>query len=69
VIYDGHISHVSIELIEWAREHHIVIQLLPAHCSHFLQPLDVACFGPFEKVYKRMSETYARDYWSIGYKK
>lgn len=53
VIYDGHISHMSIELIEWAREHHIVIQLLPAPCSHFLQPLDVACFGPFEKVYNR----------------
>ena len=33
VIYDGHISHVSIELIAWAREHHIVIQLLPFTCT------------------------------------
>ena len=25
--------------------------MLPAHSSHILQPLDVGCFGPFQKVF------------------
>jgi len=31
------------------------VQLLyiPAHTSHRLQPLDVACFGPLKTVYRR----------------
>ncbi|CAC5363508.1 unnamed protein product [Mytilus coruscus] len=60
VIYDGHASHVSIELLEWARCIHIIIQLFPANCSHFLQPLDVACFGPKQKIYSKECQTYMR---------
>ena len=31
---------------------------LPSHTSHALQPLDVACFGPFKKVFRTN-----RDLW------
>jgi hypothetical protein len=51
LIYDGHSSHKSPETIKWAREHGIILFVLPAHSSHLLQPLDVAIFGPFKKHY------------------
>lgn len=45
LIYDGHKSHVALSVIEWAKAHNIIL-VLPAHCSHILQPLDVGCFRP-----------------------
>lgn len=36
--YDGHKSHVALSVIEWAKPHNIIILVLPAHCSHILQP-------------------------------
>ena len=50
LILDGHKSHIAIDIIEWAKQNNIVIFVLPAHISHVLQPLDVACFGPFQKM-------------------
>ena len=46
LIQDGHSSHISIELIEMARENHVCLLCLPAHTSHILQPLDVGVFNP-----------------------
>ena len=51
LLLDGHKSHVAVSTIEWARRHNIVIQLLPAHTSHLLQPLDVGCYGPLQNMY------------------
>ena len=51
LIFDGHASHVSPQLIEWAKDRHIILFVLPAHTSHVLQPLDVAVFGPFKTYY------------------
>ena len=51
LIYDGHASHVSSKLIEWAKTNNIILFVLPAHTSHLLQPLDVAIFGPFKSFY------------------
>ncbi|XP_048252703.1 MFS-type transporter clz9-like [Haliotis rufescens] len=61
IVYDGHRSHVSIPLIEWARQHHIILFVLPAHTSHVLQPMDVGCFGPFAKIYNNLRHTYMRE--------
>ena len=51
LIYDGHASHISSKLIEWAKGNNIILFVLPAHTSHLLQPLDVAIFGPFKSYY------------------
>ena len=51
IVLDGHKSHVSVGLTEWARDHGIILFILPAHTSHILQPMDVSCFGPFEKMF------------------
>lgn len=44
LIFDGHSSHVTADLITAAQANGITILKLPAHTSHILQPLDVACF-------------------------
>ena len=51
LIYDGHASHVSLDVIEWAKEKKIILFVLPPNTSHMLQPLDVGCFGPFKSAY------------------
>ncbi len=51
LILDGHKSHISVGLTEWALQHGIILFVLPAHTSHVLQPLDVSCFGPLDRMY------------------
>ncbi|XP_071499248.1 uncharacterized protein [Diadema antillarum] len=51
ILYNGHTSHISIPVLEFARAHRIVLFVLPAHTSHVLQPLDVACFAPLKRAY------------------
>ena len=53
LIYDGHKSHVNLQLIQWALDNNIVLFLIPAHTSHILQPLDLACFRPLEASFVR----------------
>lgn len=60
LLYDGHRSHVSVDLIEWARDHNIVLFVLPPHTSHILQPMDVGCFGPLQIKYSQECTKFAR---------
>ena len=57
LIYDGHASHISMEVIEKARKNDIHLLCLPSHCSHILQPLDVSIMSSlklhFSKVCRR----------------
>ncbi|XP_052798487.1 uncharacterized protein LOC128230336 [Mya arenaria] len=61
ILYDGHKSHVSLSLIEWAKEYNIILFVLPPHCSHLLQPLDVSCFGPLEMAWNALIHRYMRE--------
>lgn len=54
LLLDGHRSHVSVAAVEWAKEHNIVLHVLPAHTSHILQPMDVGCYGPLQKIYNNL---------------
>ncbi|XP_012555022.1 uncharacterized protein LOC105843781 [Hydra vulgaris] len=49
LIMDNHKSHISIELMDKAKESYVVLLTLPPHCSHKLQPLDRSVFGPLKK--------------------
>ena len=51
ILYDGHKTHLHPDIIQWAEDNKIILFVLPAHSSHILQPLDVGCFGPFQKVF------------------
>ena len=53
VVYDGHLTHVSLILIEKAMEEHITIVKLSPHITDKLQPLDVYCFGPLKQEWKK----------------
>ena len=60
LMYDGHRSHISLSLIEWAKQNKIILFVLPPHTSHILQPMDVGCFGPFEVLYQAEVKKFTR---------
>ena len=60
-MYDGHKSHVSLGVIDWAKAHNIILFVLPAHTSHLLQPLDVGCFGPLSRIYSNSCHKLLRE--------
>jgi hypothetical protein len=57
-ILDGHISHVSVEVVQEARRVGLDLLTLPLHTSHALQPLDVSVFKPFKQFFRQY-----RDFW------
>ncbi|KAB0790628.1 hypothetical protein PPYR_14930, partial [Photinus pyralis] len=42
LVYDGHVTHISLAVIEKAENAGITILKLPPHSSHVLQPLDLS---------------------------
>lgn len=51
LIVDGHSSHKYLDALVYAKENGIVLLCLPPHCTHRMQPLDVAFFGPLKTYY------------------
>ena len=47
LVLDEHGSHITIEVIEYARLNEMHLLCLPSHTSHILQPLDVGVFKTF----------------------
>ena len=41
LLVDGHSSHMTLDLIDLARENSIILFCLPPHTTHLLQPLDL----------------------------
>jgi hypothetical protein len=60
LLYDGHVSHVTIELILCAMEADIVLVKLPPHTSHILQPLDKGVFGPLKTAWDHQLVSWGR---------
>ncbi|CAH2109224.1 unnamed protein product [Euphydryas editha] len=48
LIYDGHSTHVGLNIIAEARKENVTILKLPPHSSHVLQPLDIAVMKSFK---------------------
>ncbi|XP_068082293.1 uncharacterized protein [Anabrus simplex] len=44
LLYDGHSTHISTQLIRLAQKNDVTIMKLPPHTTHILHPLDVAVF-------------------------
>lgn len=61
LLLDGHKSHVSVAAVEWAKEHNVILHVLPAHTSHILQPMDVGCYGPLQKIYNNLCHKQMRE--------
>ena len=58
LIQDGHVSHMSVKLIELARANNIHLLCLPSHTSHILQPLDVGVFKSFKSNFSKACSRY-----------
>jgi len=48
LIMDGHGSHETLEMLDYAEANNVMLLRLPAHTTHELQPLDVGAFGPLQ---------------------
>jgi hypothetical protein len=53
LILDSHESHNSIRFQDICKDNNIITLCMPAHASHILQPLDVGCFSPLKRAYKK----------------
>jgi hypothetical protein len=45
---DNHETHVSLDVINFCREHGIIMLSFPPHSTHKVQPLDVGICDPFK---------------------
>ena len=54
LIVDGHSSHFSYELLDYASTHDIIVICLPPHTTHALQTLDVLGFAQFKQYYAQI---------------
>ncbi|KAE9116775.1 hypothetical protein PF005_g9599 [Phytophthora fragariae] len=52
LVLDGHLAPIQLDVVKYGTENDVHLFVLPAHTSHFLQPLDVAVFGVFKTLYE-----------------
>ena len=61
VVLDSHYSHLyNIEFLEHMRMNNVHVFALPAHCSHWLQPLDRGIFRSFKNSWNEEMKKYTR---------
>ncbi|RAL60126.1 hypothetical protein DID88_000751 [Monilinia fructigena] len=60
LIMDGHSSHITGSFIAFCIEKDIDLLILPPHCSHLLQPLDIAVYGPMKRYHALEVDRYSR---------
>ena len=58
LILDGHLTHVSVKIIEKALKEDITILKFPPHVTDLLQPADVTCFGPLKRKWEKKLNEY-----------
>ena len=61
LLLDNHDSHLSIDVLDYAKANGVVMLSFPPHSSHRLQPLDVSVFGPFKKYYNSALKEWLTD--------
>ncbi|EIN09333.1 hypothetical protein PUNSTDRAFT_20880, partial [Punctularia strigosozonata HHB-11173 SS5] len=56
---DGHGSHETNTICEYAYQHGILLFCLPSKTTHKLQPLDVGLFGPLQREWANTCDDMA----------
>ena len=51
LFFDGHHSHLTLDLIECARQNNVHLICFPPHCTHIMQPL---VFGPLKSCWRKV---------------
>jgi len=60
LIVDGHGSHIRADFIAHCMENKIDLLVMPAHCTHVLQPLDVGVFAAFKTAHSGETDMVSR---------
>lgn len=58
LLLDGHISHHSLQCLEYCAQHEIELLCLPPHTTHVLQPLDRTVFKPLKTYYHHETNSF-----------
>ena len=67
LLLDGHSSHYSTELINFAHDNNIIILGYPLHCTHALQGLDIVCFEKMKHEFHSEINAFEKlHYWGVG---
>nr|CAH7753502.1 unnamed protein product [Callosobruchus chinensis] len=54
LLLDGHVTHTkNLEVINYAKDHGVVLLCFPPHCTHKLQALDVAFMNALSTYYSK----------------
>ena len=57
---DGHSSHMTANFIAFCMQTSIDLLILPPHCSHVLQPLDLSLFAPLKRALAEETDAICR---------
>ena len=60
LFFDGHHSHISLNLIELSRDNNVHLMLLPSNTTRVLQPLDVGVYRPVKQAWKGILGEFKR---------
>lgn len=60
LLLDNHASHTAVKNIEYCRDNGIILLTFPPHCTHKLQPMDRAIFGPVKKAVNTSCDNWMR---------
>ena len=52
MIFDGHISHISLEIINFVKDNNVILLCFPPHSNVFSQPLDRGVFRDVKDKWK-----------------
>ena len=58
LLMDNHISYLSVDATEIAKENRLCILTFPPHCTHKLQPLDIGVYRPFKRHYSSLCNSF-----------
>jgi len=61
LIVDGHLSHLTLEFIQYAIDNNIQLLCFPPHTTYLLQPLHVGLFAPLQKYYGKAADDHIWD--------
>ena len=54
LIYDGHMTHVTMPVITLTMKENVILIKLPLHCTDHLQVLDKTCFSSLKKSWEQL---------------
>ena len=62
ILMDSHYSHLyNLEFLELMKLNNVHVFAIPAHTSHWLQPLDRGIFSSFKQAWQREMKSFTRD--------